>query len=92
MEEIKVSTMEGAVVALLKANNRNANILLSLKKANKHLSIAVLCLTAAGYLVWCTVNSQGKKIAALEQTVNSLVQIAAGAPANPQQEAQTESE
>ncbi len=77
-----------SLVTLSKAITGNTEAISSVMKANKRLAFSVICLSGAGYLTYRLVKKQAERIEKLEQTVNTLVQIAVGE--KPQEQQQTE--
>lgn len=77
--------------ALIKFNLAIANHaghIKSVSNANKRVAFGVVCVSGAVYLTYKFAKKQAERINQLEQTVNTLVQIAVGE--KPQEQQQTE--
>ena len=85
---INTENVSESLVTLSKALTGNTEAITSVMKANKRLAFSVICLSGAGYLTYRLVKKQAERIEKLEQTVNTLVQIAVGE--KPQEQQQTE--
>lgn len=85
---INTENVSESLVTLSKALTGNTEAIASVMKANKRLAFSVICLSGAGYLTYRLVKKQAERINQLEQTVNTLVQIAVGE--KPQEQQQTE--
>lgn len=85
---INTENVSESLVTLSKALTGNTEAITSVMKANKRLAFSVICLSGAGYLTYRLVKKQAERINQLEQTVNTLVQIAVGE--KPQEQQQTE--
>ena len=85
---INTENVSESLVTLSKAITGNTEAISSVMKANKRLAFSVICLSGAGYLTYRLVKKQAERIEKLEQTVNTLVQIAVGE--KPQEQQQTE--
>lgn len=85
---INTENVSESLVILSKALTGNTEAITSVMKANKRLAFSVICLSASGYLTYRLVKKQAERINQLEQTVNTLVQIAVGE--KPQEQQQTE--
>lgn len=85
---INTENVSESLVTLSKALTGNTEAISSVMKANKRLAFSVICLSGAGYLTYRLVKKQAERIDKLEQTVNTLVQIAVGE--KPQEQQQTE--
>ena len=73
---------------LARAITLNTKGIVKLSKANKRVAFGVVCVSGAVYLTYKFAKKQAERINQLEQTVNTLVQIAVSE--KPQEQQQTE--